>query len=196
MTLTSVNQHLNSTVTTWTRHLFQHNLRLSLHTRGTAWVIHHQCLCRRGTAWVIHYQRLCLISEWSITSVCVGLVSDLSPVSVSDLVKLVCEMYPTSRWFWLHWSLFLWCQPLLSASEWIIFALCHIQCKYLPASTMLQDRLNNLLIQHIHWESTDALNPSAIANNIVSALDSYKFILDFLMHPNNCLIYMYVFIWH
>ena len=43
-------------------------------------------------------------------------------------------------------------------------------------SIMTQERLNHLMFLHTHWETTGALDISAVGNDFVSARDRQRFI--------------------
>lgn len=101
---------------------------------------------------------------------------DPSTVSVSDLVKSVCQMSPTSRCLFSEIVTLLrlvLVMPATNATSERTFSSLRRVKTYLH-STMTQERLNHLLILHIHRDATDALDLCAIGNDFVSARDSRK----------------------
>uniref|UniRef100_A0A8W8J9Y5 HAT C-terminal dimerisation domain-containing protein n=1 Tax=Magallana gigas TaxID=29159 RepID=A0A8W8J9Y5_MAGGI len=103
---------------------------------------------------------------------------DPSTVSVSDLVKSVCQisMSPTSRCLFSEIVTLLrlvLMMPATNATSERTFSSLRRVKTYLR-STKPQERLNHLLILHIHWDATDALDLCAIGNDFVSARDSRK----------------------
>lgn len=105
---------------------------------------------------------------------------DPSTVSVSDLVKSVYQMSPTSRCLFSEIMTLLrlvLVMPATNATSERTFSSLRRVKTYLR-STMTQERLNHLLILHIHRDATDALYLCAIGNDFVSARDSRKSISE------------------
>lgn len=101
---------------------------------------------------------------------------DPSTVSVSDLVKSVWQMSPTSRCLFSEIMTLLrlvLVMPATNATSERTFSSLRRVKTYLR-STMTQERLNHLLILHIHRDATDALDLCAFGNDFVSARDSRK----------------------
>lgn len=100
----------------------------------------------------------------------------IAQMYVSDLVKSVCQMSPTSRCLFSEIVTLLrlvLVMPATNATSERTFSSLRRVKTYLR-STMTQERLNHLLILHIHRDATDALDLCAIGNDLVSARDSRK----------------------
>ena len=99
--------------------------------------------------------------------------SNINTVTLSDIVKVFQEMKPTSRLLFSEIVTVLklvLVMPATNATSERSFSALRRLKTYLR-STMTQERLNHLMILHVHKEATDSMDLDTVANEFVSGTE-------------------------